>query len=177
MPTGQQPRSVGEGLRDDGAIKQEDAGGGSDTTEGEVIFGIINIGSHDTLGSNGVRRGFMMCLLDRAGRKYYVDIPESTYNDLVGIYAVSMQGVPTSPAPVEDEPAGTKDEIAEMRKIMSQAKPSVEDGKKKLGFLADDAPPVQEQSDPVDDLLAMAASEEEFDDPGESGMDEEVDSL
>lgn len=126
----------------------------------------------------------MMGIMDLAGRKYYVDISESTYNDLMGIYAVTVQkfqnasmGVtndrPEPEVPVGNDPTGTPEEIERMRKLLEADSGDV---MKKLGFVSDEDMQiaVQTQPDPVEDLLAMASSEEEeYEDPGEESLKEE----
>lgn len=193
MQTGQQPGEPGESIRDDGQVGQEDAGIGAEPPEGDVIFGIISIGSHDTIGSGGRRTGYMMGIVDPAGQKFYVDIPEGTYRDLVGIYAVTVQkfqgvsmGVsecpeqPTvAPAPGES-PTGTPEEVERMRRMMEQATQTADpnDVMKKLGFVSDDEmQQPMDASDPVEDLLAMASDDEEYEDPGEGSFDEDVEGI
>ena len=134
----------------------------------------------------------MMGIVDSAGQKFYVDIPESTYRDLVGIYAVTVQkfqdvsmGVsrpeqPTVVPPSEESPTGTPAEVEQMRRMMLEATQaaSPDDVMKKLGFVSDD---VMQQpvatSDPVEDLLAMASDDEDYKDPGEGSFTEDVEEI
>jgi len=192
MQTGQQPGEPGEGVRDDGQVRQEDAGIGAESPEGDVIFGIISIGSHDTIGSGGRRTGYMMGIVDPAGQKFYVDIPESTYRDLVGIYAVTVQkfqdvsmGVsrpeqPTVLPPSEESPTGTPVEVEQMRRMMLEATQAASPGDvmKKLGFVSDNEMLPSVASDPVEDLLAMASDDDEdYEDHGEGSFAEDVEEI
>lgn len=156
-----------------------------------MIFGIVSVGSHDTIGSGGRKCGYMMGIVDTEGRKYYVDISEQTYTDLVGIYAVAnqlhqdvsiscSQNVVTQPkAAIGVDPTGTPEEVEKMRELMSEV-----DVMKKLGFVSDDVMQrTQPINDPVEDILSMASSssveeyEEEYEDPGESDFGEDVEGI
>jgi hypothetical protein len=191
MQTGQRGGEFGEGDSDDRQIPEGHPGSELDSAESDVIFGIVSVGSHDTIGSGGRKCGHMMEIVDLEGRKYFVGVSEKTYADLVGIYAVANQlhqdvsmscsqpVVTQSPAVIGADPTGTPDEVERMRELLSEV-----DVMKKLGFISDDVMQQQQTevvNDPVEDILSMASSEEEYEeeyeDPGESDFEEDMEGI
>lgn len=183
MQTGQQLGEHGEVVRVDSQSGEIPSGSEPDATEGDVIFGIVNIGSHDTLGSHGLQRGYLMTIIDLSGSKYFVDIPHEMYVDLLKIYNAAYQpqqppSIEIAPTPPKEEsnPTGSPEEIERMRRMLIQEAP--EDVMKKLGFVSDENMQNQQAEDPVEDILAMASSDdEEYEDPGEESFDEGVEGL
>ncbi len=180
MQTGQQFGGSGEGIRFDSQVQEGNAGSESDSTEGDVILGVVSIGSHDTIGAGGRRCGYVMGLVDLTGKKYYVDISENTYRDIVDVYVAAVRGYEAvdqhTPAPVGKDPTGSPEEIERMKSVLEQTTST--DAMRKLGFISDDGVAQSRTVDPVDDILAMASDEsDDYEDPGEESFQEGVEGL
>jgi len=179
MQTGQQFGGPGEGVRFDSQVQEGNAGSEPDSTEGDVILGVVSIGSHDTIGASGRRCGYVMGLVDLTGKKYYVDISESTYRDIVDVYVTAVRSYETTEqrpqAPVGKDPTGSPEEIERMRSMLEQS--SSADAMRKLGFISEDDVVHSRTVDPVDDILAMASDESDYEDPGEESFQEDVEGL
>lgn len=176
MQTSQQLERSREGVRFDSKVQEGNDRSESDSSEGDVILGIISVGAHDTIGSNGRRCGYVMGLVDLTGKKYYVDIPETVYQSVVDVYSIAVQGYETPdqhvPVPVGEDPTGSIEEIERMRSMLEQTTVST-DVMRKLGFVSDDDMIQSVTVDPVEDILAIASDEEEYEDPDEEDFDEE----
>jgi hypothetical protein len=180
MQTGQQFGGLGEGVRFDSQVQEGNAGSEHASTEGNVILGVVSIGSHDTIEAGGRRCGYVMGLVDLTGKKYYVDISESTYRDIVDVYVAAIQRYEAeehqAPASsVGSDPTGSPEEINRMRSMLEQSTPT--DAMRKLGFISDDDASQSRTADPVDDILAMVSDEGDYEDPGEESFQEDVEGL
>ena len=194
MQTDQRGRGLGQG---DAGHRIQDAEAGAEAdarnehpsaqTVDQIMFGIVSIAAHETLEINGLRSGFQMGVVDPAGNKYFVEIPEEVYTFLSQAY----MSVVSDPQQMESEsPAtGSAEEIAAMQKLLEDAEAADVSPLASIGFVGDHEMPGAKQNgvimpggsgliappNPVDELLSMVGDQEQYDFDSDDDYDDDDD--